>query len=171
MNYGNLAYELPQRYIETPEKTAPARKPINKKNVYKKERARADAASKARNMRRIAAITAVALSAGFMISQFVRVSEVNSEVASLQKELTALESQTSQMVYEMERSVDLTEIEKEATTRLGMQRPEKYQMIYVNVKQDDMTDKTAGEVEGLWNRAVSAAKKIGSNIAQFFSIK
>ena len=65
----------------------------------------------------------------------------------------------------------LTKIEKEATTRLGMQRPEKYQTIYVNVKQDDMTEKTAGEVEGFGHGIVSVLKKIGGNIVQFFSIK
>ena len=52
-----------------------------------------------------------------------------------------------------------------------MQRPEKYKTIYVNVKQDDMTEKTAGEVEGLGHSIMSVLKKIGGNIVQFFSIK
>ena len=54
---------------------------------------------------------------------------------------------------------------------MGMQRPEKYQTIYVNVKQEDMTEKTAGEVEGFGHGIVSVLKKIGGNIVQFFSIK
>ncbi len=122
-------------------------------------------------MRRICAIVVVALSAGFMISQFVTVNENAQAIASLQKQLTEMESATSQMVFDMEQSVDLAEIEKEATTRLGMQRPEKYQTVYVNVKQDDMTEKTAGEVEGLGNSIMSALKKIGGHIVEFFSIK
>ena len=48
---------------------------------------------------------------------------------------------------------------------------EKYQTIYVNVKQEDMTEKTAGEVEGFGHGIVSVLKKIGGNIVQFFSIK
>ena len=113
----------------------------------------------------------LAVSAGFMISKFVAVNEMNQQVASLKSQLTTLESATSQMVFDLEQSVDLTKIEKEATTRLGMQRPEKYQTIYVNVKQDDMTEKTAGEVEGFGHGIVSVLKKIGGNIVQFFQHK
>lgn len=127
--------------------------------------------SRSKNMRRICAIVLVAVSAGFMISRFVAVNEMRQEVESLQKQLTELESATSQMVFDLERSVDLSDIEKEATTRLGMQRPEKYQTVYVNVKQDDMTEKTAGEVEGFGNSVMSVLKKAGGHIVEFFSIK
>jgi hypothetical protein len=71
----------------------------------------------------------------------------------------------------LEQSVDLTEIEKEATNRLGMQRPEKYQTIYVNVKQDDVTEMTAGEVEGFRNRVTLMLKSLGSYIVELFSIE
>ena len=54
---------------------------------------------------------------------------------------------------------------------LTLHKLKKYQTIYVNVKQDDMTEKTAGEVEGFGHGIVSVLKKIGGNIVQFFSIK
>ncbi|MCH5211189.1 MAG: hypothetical protein J1F01_09545 [Oscillospiraceae bacterium] len=166
MDYGNLAYKLPRQY-EKPRKRI--RPQVNRARIIRRNREQMLIRSK--NLRRICAIVVVALSAGFMISQFVTVNETGQEIASLTKQLNELESATSQMIFNMEQSVDLAEIEKEATTRLGMQRPEKYQMIYVNVKQDDMTEKTAGEVEGLGNSVTSALKKIGGNIVQFFSIK
>ncbi len=106
-----------------------------------------------------------------MISEFVSVNETQQQVASLQKELSQIESATSQMVFDMEQSVDLAEIERQATTRLGMQRPEKYQTIYVNVRQDDYTESTAGEVESVGNKINSMLKSIGGHIVQFFSIK
>ncbi|MGN0106830.1 MAG: hypothetical protein ACI4A5_03930 [Hominilimicola sp.] len=166
MDYGNLAYELPKQYEEPIKKRRPQR---NNVNVVKRNREQM--LSRSKNIRRICAIVVIALSAGFMISQFVTVNETKQEIASLQKELSEIESATSQMIFDMEQSVDLAEVEKEATTRLGMQRPEKYQTIYVNVKQDDMTEKTAGEVEGLGHSVMSVIKKIGGNIVQFFSIK
>ena len=166
MDYGNLAYRLPRQYEEPRKKRRPQ---VNRARIIKRNREQMLIRSK--NIRRICAIVVVALSAGFMISQFVTVNETGQEIASLRKELTALESATSQMIFDMEQSVDLAQIEKEATTRLGMQRPEKYQTIYVNVKQDDMTEKTAGEVEGLGHSIMSTFKKIGGNIVQFFSIK
>lgn len=165
-NYGNLAYKLPQDYDE-----APARKPKRRKRVKIDRRKREQMLIRNKIIRRIGVIAVIALSAGFMISQFVAVNETEQKIASLEKKLAAAESVTSQMIFDMEQSVDLAEVEKQATTRLGMQRPEKYQTIYVNVKQNDMTEKTAGEVEGVGNRLISALKKTGSHIVNFFSIK
>jgi len=166
VDYGNLAYKLPRQYEEPIRKARPQ---VNKVKVVKRNREQMLIRSE--YIRRICALVLVAASAGFMISEFVTVNETEQEIAVLQKQLTELESATSQMVFDMEQSVDLAEIEKIATTKLGMQRPEKYQTIYVNVKQDDMTEMTADEVEGLGNDIMSALKKIGGNIVQFFSIK
>lgn len=117
------------------------------------------------------AIVVLAFSAGFMISKFVTVHETQQEIASLQKSLTALESVTSQQIFDLEQSVDLTELEKEATNRLGMKRPEKYQTIYVNVKQDDITEMTADEVESFENRVKTSLKELAGYIVEAFSIK
>lgn len=165
MNYSNLAYELPDRY------ESDRRNNKHKINAARARRTREQMLIRRKNLRRICVILTLAASAGFMISRFVAVNETQQQVAALEKELSAAESVTSQMVFDMERSVDLATIEKEATTRLGMQRPEKYQTVYVNVKQDDMTEKTASEVEGPGKRIMSWAKKLISNIVNFFSIK
>lgn len=122
-------------------------------------------------LRRAVCIVMVASSAIFMISSYVRVSEGREQIAALQKTLTNEESKTSQKSYELEQSVDLSEIEKEATTRLGMQRPEKYQIIYINVATDDVTHTTSGNVEGIGHTLKNFFKKIGSDIIDYFSIK
>ena len=158
VEYGNLAYKEYQPY------------PVKKKPQQNKKKQN-QMLSRNRNVRRICAILVISLSAGFMISEFVTVNETKQQVAELEKKLEAAESMTSQKMFELERSVDLSKIEDEATNRLGMQRPEKYQIIYVNVKQDSVTEKTAGDVEGVKNRFVQALRKIGSNIVSFFSIK
>lgn len=173
MQYGNLAYDLPRTYerpVRRKRNVQKARPDIRTKSAIDK-RKREQMLIRSKNIRRICVIVIVALSAGFMISQFVAVNEAKQEVASLQRQLGELESATSQMVFDLEQSVDLAEIEKEATTRLGMQRPEKYQTIYVNVRQSDMTERTADEVEGVGKSIISAVKKLGGNIVQFFSIK
>lgn len=152
MEYGNLAYKLPEQYDEPIKKRKPQKrkeKTVNTTAVSNK-RNHEQMQYKRTIFRGICVTVLLAVSAGFMISKFVAVNEMNpARIASLKSQLTTLESATSQMVFDLEQSVDLTKIEKEATTRLGMQRPEKYQTIYVNVKQEDMTEKTAGEVEGL----------------------
>ena len=165
MNYGNLAYKLPEQY------TTPVKRRRNTQRVRVDKRKQEQMRYKVKNIRRIAVIVTMALSAGFMISEFVAVNETSQEITSLKKELNTIESATSQMIFDMEQSVDLAELERQATTRLGMQRPEKYQTIYVNVKQDDYIESTADEVEGLGNGMMSMLKKLGGHIVQFFSIK
>ena len=161
MAYGNLAYK---QYQEAPIEKKPQ---LNKANKRKHEQM----LIRRRNICRICATVLVSFSAGFMISQFVAVNETKQEVRYLQENLEAAESATAQKMFELEHSVDLATIEKEATTRLGMQRPERYQTIYVNVKQGDVTEKVAGEVEGLHIRLGKAIKEITGNIVEFFSIE
>lgn len=91
----------------------------------------------------------LAICAGFMICRNVAVYEGKNEVASLQKELNGLKEYSSQKAFEIDQSLDIESIEKAAKTKLSMVRPEKYQTVYVNIKQDDMTEVTANEVEGI----------------------
>lgn len=160
MAYGNLAYK---QYREIPIERKPQQNKDNRRHQQMLIRRK--------NVCRICATVLVSLSAGFMISQFVAVNETKQEVALLQESLQAAESATAQKMFELEHSVDLATIEEEATTRLGMQRPEKYQTIYVNVKQGDVTEKVAGDVESIHIRLGKSLKNIVGNIVEFFSIK
>lgn len=162
MEYGNLAYKEYEY--------APVKKKRPQQNKADK-RKHDQMLNRMKNIRRICATVAVALSAGFMISEFVAVNETKQQVAVVEKQLASAEALTAQKMFELERSVDLSEIEEEATTRLGMKRPDKYQIIYLNVKQDNVTEKTSLEVEGLPSRIATGLKNIGSNIVEFFSIK
>lgn len=162
MAYSNLAYEL-----EAP----PARRKKPQKNKQAVKRNHKQMHSKVKNIRRMCAIVVLAFSAGFMISKFVTVHETQQQIAKLQSNLTELESNTGQQIFDLEQSVDLTELEQEAVNRLGMQRPEKYQTIYVNVKRDDMTETTVGEVEGFNNRVKVKLRELGGYIVNMFSIK
>ena len=71
----------------------------------------------------------------------------------------------------MEQSVDLTEVEKIASSELGMQRPEKHQVVYVDVKTNDVTELTASDVEGIKNRSAAFFDELKRNIIGIFSIK
>ena len=66
-------------------------------------------ANKMRNLRRICAILVLAVSAGFMISQFVAVHETRQQVEDLKVQLAKEEANTSQKVFDLESSVDLSE--------------------------------------------------------------
>lgn len=92
---------------------------------------------------------ALAMCAGFMISRNVTVYEGNNQVKKLQKELNGLKEYSSQKAFELDKSINLESVENIASTKLNMVRPEKYQTVYVNIKQDDVTEVTADRVEGL----------------------
>ncbi len=163
MEYGNLAVkEYKYNTVKTKKK---------KRQAVRVKRNREEMLSRKRNIKRMVAVVVMSVSAGFMISEFVAVHETRQQVRVLSKELSAQEAVSSQKIFELEQSIDLGEIERIATTKLGMQRPEPYQIIYVNVKSDDVTETTAGEVEGVGNSIMAFLKGMGSHIVRIFSIQ
>ena len=139
---GNLAYELDFEY---------GQKQREQKVQLHKQEAKAKAQAMARKQQRTIIICAVifALCAGFMMSRNVAVYESGKLVASKQKELNALKEYSSQKAFELDKGIDIESIENYAKTKLDMVRPEKYQTVYVNIKQDDVTEITCREVEGI----------------------
>lgn len=160
MEYGNLAYDE-EYYV-----------PIKKKKPQKKHTpSRRNKHDRTKYIRYISSIVTISLAAGFMVSRFVAVNETRAEVAQLEKQLAEEEAITSQKAFDLDHKIDLATIEEEATTRLGMKRPEKYQTVYVNVSRDDVTEKTADEVENAGSAVGDWFRKIAGNIVEFFSIK
>ncbi len=159
--YGNLAYKprTPNRVVK---------KDDSERKIKEKERAQMIA--RRVTLFRILYIVTLALSATFMISKFVAVYDTEQERNSLIKQLEQKQSYTSQKVFEMEQSVDLKEVETKASEELGMQRPEKHQVIYVDVKTNDLTEVTASDVEGIKNRSSSFFDNLKKNIIGIFSI-
>ena len=162
MTYGNLAYKHDYESAEAEPKT----KAKQNKEPRKKRQAVAGLSYPAR----IACVIAVSASAVFMVSQFIKVNDSQTALRTAQEKYLFEESVTAQKAFELEQSIDLSKIEKEATSRLGMQRPEKHQIVYVDVKRDDTTDMTAGSIEGFGNRFMAGLKAFLGNIVDFFSI-
>ena len=143
MRYGgNLAYDL-----EFQENTAKVHQKVSEHKKQTKAKAKAHTVQ----IHKTVCICAVmvALCAGFTISRNVAVYESRKEVEKLQKELNQLKEYSSQKAFELDQNLDLELIEQTATTKLNMTRPEKYQIVYVNIKQDDVTEVTANQVEGI----------------------
>ena len=139
---GNLAYDLEfDNYSERIEKK------VQKHKQETKTKAKAETIKKHRTIAVCAFIFAVC--AGFMISRNVTAYESKTQVIKLQKELNALKEYSSQKAFELDSSLDVESVEETAKNKLNMVRPEKYQTVYVNVKQDDVTEITADQVEGL----------------------
>lgn len=160
MGYGNLAYAWDNDRYEEEIK-------VKRQQIRAKQK-------KETNKNRVLIVCyvfMVILSAVFMIGKNVTEYESSLKIKSLQKELAELESYTSQKLFELEENIDLTSVEEAAVNRLGMQRPTKNQTVYVNIKQDDVCELTANEVEGMGKRVANAAEGIKQNIIGIFSMK
>lgn len=155
MTNGNLAYKYD--YREEPEQKKVRSKAKKQKNEIS-------------YFAKIASVMVIALSALFMIVQFIEANEVQTALSDVRSEYEFESSLTAQKAFELEQSIDLSKIEQEATSRLGMHRPERHQIVYIDVKRSDMTVKTADEVEGFGNRLSNMLDSFVSNIANFFSI-
>ena len=103
-------------------------------------------------------------------TDFTAFADTQQEIRALTNELEEKQSYTSQKVFEMEQKIDLAEVERKAT-ELGMQRPDKHQIIYVDVKTEDVTEVTAGDVEGIKNRSANFFDRVKKNIMGVFSIQ
>ncbi len=152
MEYGNLAYK--QEPEEVVRKVKRVEKPVKQKL----------------NFKIVFFAVLVSFAAYFMISKQVAVFESDKEISKLQGQLEELKSKEVQKTFELEQTVDLEEVEKAATTRLNMQRPEQGQKVYVNVVGEDVTEITSKEAESVKNKVSDIADAVKKNIIGIFSI-
>lgn len=159
--YGNNAYRYEQDYNEQ----------------IANERAMRRRAINMRSLRRyktfvfILKLVVIALAATFMVAKYVSVDDTKNHIKDLQKELADSQKYTSEKTFELERTVSLTSIEEAASSRLDMGRPDKTQIIYVEVKKDDKIDLTSKDVEGAKNRINDCVKESSQKIKNIFTIK
>ncbi len=155
MGYSNLAYELRENEEQS---YSPSPKKIKVKKV------------KSKNFTPIVYALVLSMAAYYMISKNVALYETNQQIKSLEKQLTDVETYTSQRMFELEQSVDLSTIEQTAKSKLNMQRPEAYQIEYVSVEREDVTEVTAGDVEGFKNKLSRFNKNFKRNLIGIFSL-
>lgn len=80
--------------------------------------------------------------------------EKASAVNDMQNQLSELTEENNQMRMDIEKNLDLSKIEEIAINELGMKRPDKYQVVYVNVEQSNYAE-------------VSEEQKKGSGLSAF----
>ena len=72
-----------------------------------------------------------------LLGRYSEITEKTARIESLKKEYETVSSQVVAKNFELERNIDLKKIEEIATTKLNMQRPEKHQLVYVNMNNCD----------------------------------
>ncbi len=104
-------------------------------------------------------IFAVALT---IMLRYAMINNMNMENISLKKELETTSNVNAQLQLVAEKQINLSEIEEYAKNNLGFQKPQNYQIEYINVDKEDLID----------NKVVSENKKgikeILLSIVEFF---
>ena len=106
-------------------------------------------ASKTGSVIKIALSVAVLFGALFSVNYF-NTQQYNASrmVAEQEKLLAEAQDDNALLRSKLDAKANISYIEEYASEKLGMTHPEKYQTIYVNIKQDDVTEVTANQVEG-----------------------
>jgi cell division protein FtsL len=99
--------------------------------------------TKRNSLRKFKAICAIMIMLGlslFILHRYTLVNEYNQKIRKLKTELSKVQKANSQLQVEMDRKIDLNQIEQLAIQKLGMQYPNKTQTILLQVKKKDFTE-------------------------------
>lgn len=98
-----------------------------------------------------------------IVCRYAMINNMNMENIRLKKELDNINNSNAQLQLAAERMVNLSEIEAYAKDKLGLQKPQNYQIEYINIDKHDLIE----------NKIVSSEKigfkEILNRIAEFFN--
>ena len=75
-----------------------------------------------------------------IVCRYAMINNMNMENIRLKKELDDINNTNAQLKLAAERKVNLSEIEEYAKNNLGFQKPQNYQIEYINVDKQDLID-------------------------------
>ncbi len=111
------------------------------------------------NKKKLAAliIFVFAVAIGYLYANAVLI-ESATEVSDLTDKLQNAKDTNTQLSFDITSGVDLSDVKKKAETKFGMQRPEDYQNVYVDVVQNDYAEISGkkGETGGILDKMITA---------------
>lgn len=147
-----MAYNRVYQYETSPRKLEPEykrqQKKYPKKSIARKMSKHEEAKKKKKLQKRIIVYIALCFSALFVISY--RYSAINDTYDTLKKEearLALLEKETTQLEVNLENSLNLATIEKEAKERLGMKKLSPEQIVLVTLPKTDHVESSSEQVK------------------------
>ncbi|MBC7765082.1 MAG: hypothetical protein H7Y41_01260 [Hyphomonadaceae bacterium] len=121
-------------------------KPVKRVNTNRVGKIKA---AKRQRMMKICSLLFFFAIAFVVVFRFAAIGEMNSKIAHQKKEIASLERGIQQARVQMEYAVDLKKVEEYAKNTLGMQRPEKYQIVRMNLSQGDHAQVMAKKNDGV----------------------
>lgn len=97
-----------------------------------------------------------------IVYRYAMLNNMSMENIKLKKELTELNNANAQLQLIAEQSVNLSYVEQYAKENLGLQKPQNYQIEYINVNKQDLIDNKVENENKNW------VEEILFNIIEFF---
>lgn len=76
----------------------------------------------------------------FIMLRYAAITEASNTIARYKHELNQIKTANEQVEVELNRSIDLRKVEEIAKNKLGMQTPEKHQIIMVELERNDYSE-------------------------------
>lgn len=124
--YGTSAYKYEPRTAVQPVRQV-------KKGISKR-------AHRKRAFANVSGVLIITFLAFILLARYAMITEMSATVSRLAEEYESLSSAVVQKEFKLEQDVDLKKIEDIAVNQLGMQRPEKYQIVYIDLQNSDYTE-------------------------------
>ena len=80
-----------------------------------------------------------------IVNGYVKINEAYNGIAKLEKEYNDIIATNQDLQVKIDKAVDLEQLQVVANEKFGMVRPERYQMFYVDMQQDDFAKTYANE--------------------------
>lgn len=152
--YDNLAYDY--SYTTTPKKQTTQNPNIRIKTAQKTK----TSAKTKNNYSTLLRVLLFTVFAFFVLTRGVMITDKANELSVKKKELADIKAKNQEMQVDIEKSLDLMRIEQLASEKLNMRRPEKYQIVYINLDRVDYVEKT--DASGGFNNATKLFSSIKS---------
>lgn len=74
-----------------------------------------------------------------LIFRYAQITEMNYKLLKINKQYNEIRNENSRLKVEIEKKLDLQTIKANAETRLGMQKPDRHQVVRVSIPKTDFT--------------------------------
>lgn len=98
-------------------------------------------------MKAIRSLFVIFIFAGILVFRYALITELNYKIDSKTKEYNTVRDLNTRLNVNIESKMNLNKIRERAEARLGMQKPDKYQIVYVNVPKKDFSVKADSDKE------------------------
>lgn len=116
---------------------------VYEENRVLKEKKKARSNNKTR-LKAVCSILFVFACCLLIMYRYAVITELGYSVNKLDRVYNELKNENSHLRLALERDTDLDNIKKVAEERLGMQKPDRYQIVYINVSRSDFTSLAEG---------------------------